>query len=435
MRIALMTNNYKPYIGGVPISIERLKTGLEALGHRVVVFAPAYDEQEEAEDECRFSTLTRHFYAGTVLPNPLDPRIEERFKREAFDIIHVHHPVFIGRTAVYLSRKYRIPLVYTYHTRYEEYLSYAAPIRFLEKGAERETFFGQLQKDVLYVIREKLTRAYLGSFFKQCDLIFAPTAGMKEYFDKRYQYLQIPTAVLPTGLEEAFFQRQEQKEAQIRREAGAEEIPLFVTVARMGHEKNIEFLLRSAAAFKESYGKPFRFLLIGDGPERSRFCDIAEQLGIREEVRFLGQVDNQEIPAYMAAADAFLFASKTETQGIVILEAFASGTPVIALRASGVEDLVEDSVNGFLVEKELEEEFAKKLLCFLQDHSIRQAMESAARETAKHYKETQIAYTALRNYGTIWPEAEEEPGRAGRSPHINTVLQTGLRHTGVKNAV
>ena len=113
MRIALMTNNYKPFMGGVPISIERLKNGLEALGHQVTVFAPTYEEQVEEENVFRYATCMKKFIGGIVLPNPFDKRIEEEFKKRNFDIIHVHHPMLIGRTAVYLSRKYNIPLTFT----------------------------------------------------------------------------------------------------------------------------------------------------------------------------------------------------------------------------------------------------------------------------------------------------------------------------------
>lgn len=126
-----MTNNYKPIMGGVPISIERLARGLESLGHEVTIFAPTYQEQREMEEGdsmeeanvFRYATCMKHFIGGIVLPNPFDIRIEKEFRRKAFDIIHVHHPMLIGRTAVHLSRKFQIPLVFTYHTRYEQYAS------------------------------------------------------------------------------------------------------------------------------------------------------------------------------------------------------------------------------------------------------------------------------------------------------------------------
>ena len=98
-------------MGGVPISIERLKNGLEALGHQVTVFAPTYEEQVEEENVFRYATCMKKFIGGIVLPNPFDKRIEEEFKKRNFDIIHVHHPMLIGRTAVYLSRNHSLSLI------------------------------------------------------------------------------------------------------------------------------------------------------------------------------------------------------------------------------------------------------------------------------------------------------------------------------------
>ena len=125
-----MTNNYRPMTGGVPISIERLAKGLMEQGHQVTVFAPSYPDwkgEEGAFSEetvFRYHTLLQHFIGGIVLPDPMDLRIEREFQKKNFDIIHVHHPMLIGKTACYLSRKYQIPLFFTYHTRYEQYLKY-----------------------------------------------------------------------------------------------------------------------------------------------------------------------------------------------------------------------------------------------------------------------------------------------------------------------
>lgn len=195
MRIALMTNNYKPFIAGVPISIERLAKGLEAQGHQVTVFAPTYQEQEEEANVFRYGTLLNRFIGGIVLPNPFDRKIEEEFRKNQYDIIHVHHPMLIGRTAVYLSKKYQIPLTFTYHTRYEQYLSYAKGIRILEEGAKKTEQSGELnkievkvhevQKQMLHLIQDRIVPAYLHTFLKHCDLVFAPTEGMQAYLEEK----------------------------------------------------------------------------------------------------------------------------------------------------------------------------------------------------------------------------------------------------------
>ena len=139
-----MTNNYKPFVGGVPISIELLAKGLIAAGHEVTVFAPAAATvpADSGLTVCdgvpvlRYASLPYCFLGGAACPNPFDPRIEEEFRRCRYDIIHVHHPMLIGRTAVRLSRRYRVPLVFTYHTRYDQYLLNAGVFRCLDRVSQ-----------------------------------------------------------------------------------------------------------------------------------------------------------------------------------------------------------------------------------------------------------------------------------------------------------
>ena len=236
MKIAMMTNNYKPFVAGVPISIERLTQGLRALGHQVVVFAPTYKEKKEEEDTVRYHSFYEGIAGGVVLPNSMDLRIEKRFKEEDFDVIHVHHPMLIGKTAVYLSKKYNIPLVFTYHTRYEQYLSYLKVIAWMEKGSH------YLQKELLYGIKEKAVPFYLKNFLKHCDHIFAPTAGMEDYLSTTCDVLKNQVSVLPTGLCDSSFLTNEEKADEIRKQYLPDGGDLFCSVSRMAHEKNINYL-------------------------------------------------------------------------------------------------------------------------------------------------------------------------------------------------
>lgn len=401
MKIAMMTNNYKPFIGGVPISIERLTQALRKQGHRVVVFAPRYDhlETEPEEDVVRYSTLSQRFYSDTVLPNPLDPVLEETFSREEFDVIHVHHPVLIGKVAAHLSAKYNIPLVYTYHTQYEQYLDYAGPIHWLSQGEEKDGLLGRLRSRGSRAIKQKLAPWYLSGFMRRCHTVIAPTEGMKRTFNLQYGYThncQANLAVLPTGLTQESYQPDRAEVQKIRQRYGRGEMPLLVTVSRLGHEKNVPFLLRCMARLKETL-TDFRLMVIGDGPQREEYMDLCDRLDIRQQICFLGSLPNREIAAHMAAADCFVFASKTETQGIVILEAMAAKTPVVAVRASGVEDLVEDGVSGYLCPEE-EEAFTEQLLRVLQSEPLRDGLRLGAFEAALRYREDIVAEKAVRIY-------------------------------------
>lgn len=386
MRIAMMTNNYKPVMGGVPVSVERLAQALRELGHEVTVFAPTYRNGEEEPGVFRYRTCLQHFIGGIVLPDPFDKKIEQAFAEQAFDVIHVHHPVLIGNAAARLSRKYQIPLVFTYHTRYEKYL---------------EQYTGNLFSF------EKAMRLYLKLFFRRCDFVFAPTAGIGSWLTDRCGLAPEKTGVLPTGLLRESYEADRADSEKIRRAYGAEKCPLLLTVSRMAGEKNLEFLLEALAQTKALYGKPFRVLFVGDGPDRQLLEAKSDALGLKGTVLFTGSVPNQALPPYYSAADGFVFASKTETQGIVLLEAFAGKTPVIAVRASGVEDLVQDGENGILTGEDTGE-YAEALTRFLCDGQLRERLSENAFSAGFSLREEEVAREALRRYNEVIAERERQ---------------------------
>lgn len=408
MRIAMMTNNYKPFVAGVPVSVERLAEGLRKQGHEVVVFAPAYRERLQGErNVVRYHSLLKSVAGGAAIPNPIDPRIEKQFRKGNFDIIHVHHPMAIGKTAAYLSKKYRVPLIFTYHTRYEQYLHYIKPIFWMENGAGKEGALHRMQKEAMDVMKEKLVPGYLKSFFVRCDHVFAPTEGMEAYLTQICDVDESKVSVLATGLNEESFRFNEQNVKQIREQYEAEDCPLFLTVSRLAQEKNIPFLLQALAYYKLLYRKKFRMLFLGDGPKRAEYEKMTAALHLEKEVIFVGKVDNARLPDYYRAADLFLFASKTETQGIVILEAMAAESPVVAVRATGISDLVKNGENGFCV-KEQVEDFAGAMEEILSRPKLLKQLQSGAVQTADAFREEKIAQTAAGIYNAVLRKNQEK---------------------------
>lgn len=388
MKIAMLTNNYKPFIGGVPISIERLAEGLRNLGHQVTVFAPEGAGCKEEPGVVRYRVLYEQRDKGLVIGNFVDKRIEKEFRDGQFDVIHVHHPVVIGFTAVYLSKKYGIPLAYTYHTRYEEYLHYF-------KLYERMTAGREPVRNAARFSREVLVPKYLTAFADQCDTVFVPTASMKECLVE--QGVAAPMEVLPTGISTAAFKRNPDREKEIRSRYLDGEKWLFVTTARLEKEKNLDFLLRGAACLRNMVGDSFRILVIGEGTRKESLKNMAEELGIGRQIVFTGRVPNTEVSNYLHAADGFLFASKSETQGIVLLEAMAAGCPVVAVRASGVVDVVRQEKNGFMTE-ENEEAWASAAARLMTDPQLYRKLSAGAVETASLYKEEAVAKEAEKQY-------------------------------------
>lgn len=370
MKIAMMTNSYKPYIGGVSISIERLSEGLRENGHEVVVFAPNYREQETEENVVRYHSLIKGIVNGFSVPNSFDPVIEKQFKAGKFDVIHVHHPMLIGRTARYLSKKYDVPLCFTYHTRFEQYLHYIkAP--FLE-----------------CVIPD-----YVNHYVNGCDLVFAPTYSTQSYLKEIGSDVKI--TVLPTGLDAQSFKTNTEEVSGLRKTLLGEKQHLFCTVARLAKEKNLDFLFRALALRKHKHGSDFRLAVVGEGPYQKQLHKLAEELELRDEIVFVGKVPNEQIKNYCKAADLFLFSSLSETQGIVLLEAMATATPVLAVKASGVRDIVVDGRNGYMTYMS-EIEYENKLDDLLRQD--RTYLEKGALETARKYEMREIARWAAIHY-------------------------------------
>lgn len=385
MKVAMFTNNYLPFIGGVPISIDRLANGLRALGHEVTVFAPEYGSEKSMEkDVVRYASLPICFRNGMVIPNFLDPKIHREFVNGGFDVIHVHQPFGIGNVAVHLSRKYQIPLVFTYHTQYGEYLHY---LKFMRgKQGEETKICGKVREYV---------PVYMNHFMEQCSLVFAPSVDMKNYLMQKSGMPLIK--VLPTGLEPDAFQKNKETSEALRRKYIGDKAYLLCVVSRLEKEKNLYFLLDSLCLLKEKSKDNFRFLMIGDGGERALLEEYARKRGLGENVIFTGAVINEEVKDYLGACDLFAFSSKSETQGIVLAEAMAAGLPVVALEAVGVRDIVRDGENGFMT-PECEERFADAVCECLKREGCKERFSQCARQTAAAYRKDKVARQAIAGY-------------------------------------
>lgn len=396
MKIAMLTNNYKPFIGGVPISIERQAEELTKMGHEVTVFAPDYgtenEDQEVFEEDgiqgvqsrkeriIRFESASHTLENGMVYPKLISKKVLRVFEQETFDCIHVHHPMFVGPMALYLGKKHHLPVIYTYHTKYEDYLHYVRPFQSLEHKSV-------VRKAVFRLGKEKIVPAYMRWFTNQCDFVFAPTAGMQKIL--RESGTTTATAVFPTGLKDTFFIGNKTKSEAIREKYVQEGEHLFCTVSRLEEEKNPRFILNGIARLKEKLKVPFRVLFIGDGSMREELEEMAKELGISKEAVFLGNVENEEIKYYLGASDLFLFASKSETQGIVLAEAFAAGCPVVAIDATGVEDVVVNGKNGYRTKDDVEE-WTEKILETLNEKNYAK-FKVQAELTASSFRASRLA--------------------------------------------
>jgi 1,2-diacylglycerol 3-alpha-glucosyltransferase len=314
MRVGFFTEVYHPIVNGIVASVDGLASGLRALGHEVYCFAPHVPGYEERDEPVfRMPSLPLPTSTPYRLTLPLVSRRNRNAIINRLDVLHAHSPFVTGWMAVRYARRLRVPLVYTYHTQLEEYAHY---VPFDPHATRRAA--------------STLTR----SFSNLTDAVIVPTASMREHLIDLGVTVRVE--VIPSGIDLRQF-GSGTRSASIRTSLGAREGErLLLFVSRLAREKNVELLLDAVRATTV----PVRLAIGGDGPERAALEARAAAYGISDRVVFLGSIERLRLPDLYASADAFVFPSVTETQGLVIVEALAAGALVIAADAPPVREVL-----------------------------------------------------------------------------------------------
>lgn len=345
MHIAFFTNFYHPIVNGVVRSVASFRESLMKQGHNVFVFAQSDGNYKDNEPFIfRYPSLPLPM-GDISAAIPVSPFVDQLLPALKLDVIHTHHPILLGQTAARKATELGLPLVFTFHTQYWEYTHY---IPFPQEAIQ----------DFL----KNAVHKWLKEFMQKCQHIIIPSESLKDYLVKEYG-LEEHYTVVPTGTNLEPFLNADGKT--LRAEKGWQDETILISVGRLASEKNWETLLQAFAKVYPEHPK-LRLVLIGDGPDRESLQALASELGIAERVTFTGSVPFEEVPAYLKAADAFSFASITETQGLVTIEAMAAGLPVVAVDGSGTRDIVEHGKQGFLVENDADA-LAKGLNKLLSD--------------------------------------------------------------------
>lgn len=344
MRILFVSDVYFPRVNGISTSIRTFAHALQAFGHAVHLVAPEYTAHVADEDWIRRMPARR----SRLCPEDAVMRygsVLERFARPAgsrYDIVHVHTPFVAHRLGLKLARLFDIPCIETCHTFPEDHLHHYLP--WIPRGTARG-----------------IARLVSRHLYNRVDAVVVPSQPMRDIL--RHCGVTSRIEVIATGLPEQGFAEADGM-AFRRKYRIPQERPLLLYVGRAAVEKNIGFLLRMAAELRTI--QPDLLLVIASrGPEERNLHRLAAELNLKPNVLFIGDLDRDiELNACYCAADVFVFASRTETQGLVLLEAMAQGTPVVALAERGTRSILVDG-EGALIAPEDERIFARKVHALL----------------------------------------------------------------------
>lgn len=360
MHIAHFTNTYKPNINGVVRSVSTFRKALTELGHLVFIFAQDvsnYEDEEPFIFRYPAVSIPKFDYSLTI---PVSPFISELLPSLKLDVIHSNHPILLGKAAADKAEELELPLVFTFHTRYIEYATQYVPIS---------------QAFVRGLIVDELVK-----YLQRCQHIITPSNSIRRMLED-YGGITERITTIPTGIDLEPYRRADGQA--IRRKYNWGEEKVLISIGRLAEEKNWRTLL-SAVAQAMSQNPNIRLVILGDGPEREAYQAYAKELGVAEQVTFTGLVPFEEIPNYLKAADIFCFASKTETQGLVTMEAIAAGLPVVAVDASGTSDVVDDGKEALLT-KDDDAALAQAIQTLLEDEALFERFKKAAEEKAKEF--------------------------------------------------
>ncbi|MEI6415117.1 MAG: glycosyltransferase [Pseudomonadota bacterium] len=377
MRVLMISDVYFPRINGVSTSIETFRSQLTPLGIETLLIAPRYGSEPDEPGIFRISAR----------PLPIDPEDRWMSRRAAMqvakglsgiDLVHIQTPFVAHRVGIKLARRWGVPVVSTYHTLFEEYFHHYLP--YLPASLLRG-----------------LTRRFSGHQCNALDALIVPSTAMR---DRLLSYgVKTPLTVLPTGIPVSHFSHGDRQGFR-QRHGLSEDQPVALYVGRVAHEKNIEFLL-DALRWAIPRCPNLLLMITGEGPALPRLQIRVRAMGLGTRVRFLGYQDrNGELPDIYAGSDVFVFASRTETQGLVLLEALASGLPVVALPAMGTCDIL-DPGRGSVAAPDDPEGFAGALLGVLNDPARRASLAQEAKVYAQEWLDSVMA-TRLAAFYASW---------------------------------
>lgn len=369
MHIAFFTNYYHPVVNGVVRSVASFRENLMEQGHNVFIFAQA-DGSYRDEEPFIFRYPSLPLPLGEISTAlPVSPFVDQVLPILKLDVIHAHHPVLLGQTAARKAAELNLPMIFTFHTQYWEYTHYIP-----------------FPQEIIQDFLKNAVHRWLREFMRKCQHIIIPSESLKDILVRDYG-LNERYSVIPTGTNLEPFLNADGKT--LRAEKGWQKETVLISVGRLAPEKNWDTLIKAFAKVHAEHPEA-RLVLIGEGSAKQTLETLAAELGIADRVTFTGSIQFDEIPRYLKAADLFAFASITETQGIVTMEAMAAGLPVVAVDGPGTRDIVQQGKQGYLVEND-PDALAKKLNQLISNSQRLKRFSAQALKRAKAFDVNQLS--------------------------------------------
>jgi glycosyltransferase involved in cell wall biosynthesis len=417
----MLSDVFFPRLNGVSTSIQTFRADLQALGHRVILVAPEYGAPHARSDASAGASHAIDADPQIVRipsrPVPRDP--EDRLfvwsklttylrtlRPADVDLVHTQTPFMAHYAGVRLARRLGAPLIETYHTYFEHYVHHYVP---------------RLPSALTRYAARRFTVA-------QCNdvqLVVSPSRQMAEAL--RAYGVQTPIEILPTGLPPLCFKQGDG--VRYRAIQGiAPDRPVALFVGRVAHEKNIDFLIEMLARLRDHVPNVL-LVIAGEGPAESHIRALVTARGLDAHVLYQGYMDRHTalLDCYRAA-DTFVFASRTETQGLVLLEAMAQGTPVVSTAVMGTADVLAGAQGAVVVPEEVEA-FAAGVARLLTDRDLRASLGELARQDALRWSSRCMAERLAKLYEQMIEDDLAARPAADRVASVRVAAQGEARST------
>lgn len=375
MNIAMFANAYKPVIGGLENSIATFTDDLRAMNHNVLIVTLAFSGAEKSDEQI-FRLPAVKKVAGTQFSMrvPAPAGLSERLDLFEPEVIHSHHPFMVGDTALRAARERRLPVLFTHHTMYERY-----------------AYLFSRNSQAL----ERIAAAIPTEYANLCDMVVAPTGSIRDLI--RSRGVSVPIEVVPTGVDVEMYSGGDGKSFR-KRNRIPEDAFVLGYLGRVVEAKNMRFVVETAIGFL-SQCRDARFLVVGEGDYMPELRRMIKSAGVDSRVVITGSLEGRPVADAYSAMDAFLFASKTETQGIVLIESFCAGVPVVGLDAQATRDIVEDGKSGILLDdNNAAGDFVEQIKRLKNDTEFRRQLARGAKKRALDFDRKDCASRLLEVY-------------------------------------